>query len=275
LLTVSEQKSGKINRLLQQLGDADLVSARWLRAHGYSSSLVARYVGSGWLESPARGVYTRRGGTVFWDGVLNSMQRLEGLALHAGGRFALAWHGHEHYLRLGEAATITLYGEDRVPSWVGKLPLTERFEYRGRGPFDLPRLQFDTPPTDATLYVHGLERQSDSSMVEVVLATIERAVLELCDEKPSAALVYEVDAVMKGMPGLRPELVNRLLRRCCSVKAKRLFLALAERHAHPWMSRITLDGVDLGSGKRVLVAGGRLHPKYHITLPENLDEQLG
>jgi hypothetical protein len=41
------------------------------------------------------------------------------------------------------------------------------------------------------------------------------------------------------------------------------------------MSRVSLDAVDLGSGKRVFAAGGRLHPKYHITLPENLDEQLG
>jgi len=33
--------------------------------------------------------------------------------------------------------------------------------------------------------------------------------------------------------------------------------------------------VDLGRGKRSLVRGGRLHPRYQITLPGDLDEQLG
>ena len=46
---MGEQNAGKLNRLLAELGDTSLVSSRWLRAHGYSNSLVARYVGSGWL----------------------------------------------------------------------------------------------------------------------------------------------------------------------------------------------------------------------------------
>lgn len=52
-------------------------------------------------------------------------------------------------------------------------------------------------------------------------------------------------------------------------------LALAERHGHAWFSHLSLDGVDLGRGKRSLVSGGRLHPRYQITLPGDLDEQLG
>ena len=54
-----------------------------------------------------------------------------------------------------------------------------------------------------------------------------------------------------------------------------MFLALAERHGHAWFKYLTLDQVDLGSGKRMLVPGGRLHPKYLITLPKDLDEHLG
>lgn len=80
---------------------------------------------------------------------------------------------------------------------------------------------------------------------------------------------------MQGLAGLRPDPVGRLLQRCRSVKAKRLFLALAERHQHAWLARVPLDGVDLGTGKRVLAPGGRLHPKYLITLPEALNEHLG
>ncbi|MFP5484892.1 MAG: AbiEi antitoxin N-terminal domain-containing protein, partial [Gammaproteobacteria bacterium] len=58
-LVFNERTYPQLIRLLAELGDTRLVSSRWLRAHGYSNSLVARYVGSGWLVSPARGVYMR------------------------------------------------------------------------------------------------------------------------------------------------------------------------------------------------------------------------
>ncbi len=69
LSTMSDQNTGKLNLLLAELGDTRLISSRWLRAHGYSNSLVARYVSSGWLVSPVRGVYMRKGGQLQWEGV--------------------------------------------------------------------------------------------------------------------------------------------------------------------------------------------------------------
>jgi hypothetical protein len=98
--------------------------------------------------------------------------------------------------------------------------------------------------------------------------------LELCDGVSDAALVYEADALMQAMTTLRPQRVGLMLRRCHSIKAKRLFLALAERHKHAWLSHVPLERVELGRGKRALVPGGRLHPTYQITLPGDLDEHL-
>ena len=115
---MGEQKPTKINQLLRSLDDTRLVTSRWLQARGYSRSLVARYMASGWLASPARGVYQRAGGVLHWESVLNTLQCVEGLAVHAGGRFALAQQGHEHFLRLGQAATVTLYGAGRLPGCV-------------------------------------------------------------------------------------------------------------------------------------------------------------
>lgn len=42
LLAMSDQNPGKLNCLTAELGDTRLASTRWLRAHGYSNSLVAR-----------------------------------------------------------------------------------------------------------------------------------------------------------------------------------------------------------------------------------------
>lgn len=272
---MSDQNAGKLNRLLAELGDTRLVSSRWLRARGYSNSLVARYVSSGWLVSPARGAYMRRGGHLQWDGVVRSLQAGEGMPLHVGGRFALTLQGHEHYLRLGDAGTITLYGPERLPGWVGKLPLQERFAFLGKGPFDLPPVSFAVEMSESELAEQGLARhQGGAGADALVCSTPERAMLELCDGVSDAALVYEADALMQAMTTLRPQRVGLMLRHCGSIKAKRLFLALAERHRHAWLAHVPLEGVDLGRGKRALVPGGRLHPTYQITLPGDLDEHL-
>lgn len=273
---MSAQKGKKLNQLLANLGDSSVVSSRWLRAHGYSSSLVARYVASGWLESPARGAYVRKGASLFWEGVAQSLQEVEGLPLHVGGRYALAWRGHEHYLRMTEASTITFYGPTRLPAWVNRLGLEERFVTCGTGPFLPVDFPFAANPDDKKLFDCGLESvDTSSSGNPVVFATAERAMLELCDLPPDADLVYEADAVMQSLSSLRPQLLERMLRACSSIKAKRLFLALAERHSHDWLKHLDLGHVSLGRGKRSLVTGGRLHPRYHITLPADLDEQLG
>ena len=273
--TMGDQNAGKLNRLLAELGDTRLVSSRWLRAHGYSNSLVARYVGSGWLVSPVRGVYMRRGGRLQWDGVVRSLQVGEGMPLHVGGRFALTQLGHEHYLRLGDAGTVTLYGSERPPGWVGKLPLQERFAFLGKGPFDLPALTFTPGVSESVFTEQGLTWHRVSTGLDgLVCSTPERAMLEFCDGVSDAAHVYEADALMQAMTTLRPQRVGSLLRHCDSIKAKRLFLALADRHRHAWLSRVPLDGVDLGRGKRALVPGGRLNTLYQITLPRDLNEHL-
>ena len=275
LSTMDAQNSGKLNRLLAELGDTRLVSSRWLRAHDYSNSLVARYVGSGWLVSPARGVYLRMGGRLQWDGVVRSLQVGEGMPLHVGGRFALGLQGHEHYLRLGDAGTVTLYGPQQPPGWLGKLSLEQRFEFLGKGPLDLPAVSITTEVSEKALSEAGLAWHSAAPGTDaMVCSTPERAMLELCDSVSDAAGVYEADALMQAMTTLRPQRVALLLRHCRSIKAKRLFLALADRHRHAWLAHVPLEGVDLGRGKRALVPGGRLHPTYQITLPGDLDEHL-
>lgn len=51
------------------------------------------------------------------------------------------------------------------------------------------------------------------------------------------------------------------------MKVKRLFLYLADLAGHPWRAKLKERRIDLGSGKRLLVRGGKLDPKYQITVP--------
>jgi hypothetical protein len=40
----------------------------------------------------------------------------------------------------------------------------------------------------------------------------------------------------------------------------------------PWRAELQLDRIDLGSGKRQIVAGGRLDKRYGITVERRRDE---
>jgi hypothetical protein len=86
--------------------------------------------------------------------------------------------------------------------------------------------------------------------------------------------VHEADAILAGLGRLRPQRLQTLLEHCTSYKVKRLFLALAHRHRHPWLKHLTLGAIDLGRGKRALVPGGKWDPRFQITLPADLDAEV-
>jgi hypothetical protein len=97
----------------------------------------------------------------------------------------------------------------------------------------------------------------------------ERAALELLDEVPSRLSHDYAWDTFTGLTSLSPKRLQALLEHCTSVKVKRVFLALAERQRHSWFARLDVGRIDLGSGKRAFVPGGRLDAKYLITLPES------
>lgn len=104
----------------------------------------------------------------------------------------------------------------------------------------------------------------------LTISTPERAILEIMDELPDRESFEHVDNLMGGLANLSPRRVQRLLQACQSIKVKRLFLFMAERHKHAWFKRLDVTQIALGSGKRSLVEQGRYDPKYRITVPEAL-----
>ena len=88
---------------------------------------------------------------------------------------------------------------------------------------------------------------------------------------PKSQPLLEVFELMEGLNNLRPAAVQQLLEACTSVKIKRLFLYLADKAGHEWLSYIKLDRVDLGSGKRAIVSDGVYVSKYQITVPRELE----
>ena len=77
--------------------------------------------------------------------------------------------------------------------------------------------------------------------------------------------------LMGSLASLSPKRLQELLANCHSVKVKRLFFFFADRHHHVWLKRLDKESLDLGTGKRLLVKGGKLDRTYQITVPKDLD----
>lgn len=255
----------KLNQLQQELPEGLLVDAAWLEANGYSSALRSQYVSSGWLDSPARRVYRRSRGPMTWQQVVISLQTMLDLPLTVGGRTALEQQGYAHYLS-ANVRTVHLYGPKRPPTWLDDLPLDVTFAWHNS--LRLFPADADTPPLPSpTMY------SAAGAQLPVRYSSKERAFLELLDELPKHESFHQVDALMEGLSDLSPRRLQTLLEACSSVKVKRLFLFFADRHRHAWRPKLDLARIDLGSGKRVLVKGGKLDPQYDITVPADLGGQ--
>jgi hypothetical protein len=86
------------------------------------------------------------------------------------------------------------------------------------------------------------------------------------NSRPSDAGHEHANLLFEGLGTLRRDSVKSLLEACPSVKVKRPF-SIGPKHARTWFKQTDPAKVSLVSGKRVLVAGGRLDSKYLITVP--------
>jgi len=257
------QKDEKLNLLLERLPEGVAAPSRWLADQGYSRQLVRKYVQGNWLQALGRGVYARPQGTVTWEGVVLGMQRLADLQFHVGGVSALNRQGFAHYLPLGGENNIHLWGRGKVPAWVRAVSLPES-------------LCFHT----ARLFVDDVDsvgiNEVSSNVRDWVLQVSgpERAILELLSlvDTTDTSFTHAAE-LFAGLTSLRPDVINTLLTTCASIKVKRLFLFLADRHDYPWFSRVAWRQLDLGSGKRVITKGGVLDKQFLITVPEGFRGQ--
>lgn len=272
---MSEQIGKKLNSLDRLLPEGLLVDANLLEEHGIYGSLRHKYITSGWLEQPARGVFRRPRGQLSWEQVVISLQTLLKHPISVGGRTALELGGYAHYLPQTQQQ-IHLYSDNKLPAWLLKLPLPETFVIHNRNRF-LPVVSVateslsidDEVSLEQTLAPAGLIVTTWGHWVwPLIISSPERAYLELLDELPQHESFHMADVIMEGLTNLSPLRLQSLLEVTNSVKIKRLFFLFAERHKHAWLKRLDISKIDLGKGKRTLVKGGKFHTKYQITIPK-------
>jgi hypothetical protein len=271
-----------LNRLNHELPEGLLAHSAWFRKKGYSRQLLNHYVSAGWLEQPARGLFRRPRGTLSWQQVVISLQTLLlDDPFIVGGRTALELQGYAHFLP-HTTTEVHLYGPRPLPAWLDRLPLEVRFvHHNSRRLFKNDPITYGISSLTMNVLTHasasndplrqGLTFQPWGPWDwHLTLSTPERAILELLDALPARESFAQADALMEGLATLSPRRLQTLLVECRSVKVKRLFFFFADRHRHAWLKALDKKAIDLGTGNRMLVKGGRLDRTYQITVPEDL-----
>ena len=244
----------KINQILQTWPQGTVITTDWLNKQSISRQSVNNYKKSGWLERIGQGAYKRKGDEVSWKGALYALQKLQGLSVHVGGRTAIELQGFGHYVKKSSNQVILWkIPEVRLPSWFQEYDWEANLEVRS-----------------ATLFNREVDEFSQTKVenIELTISSAERAILEYLRDVPKDESIDEANYIMEGLSSLRPSVLQTLLEACNSVKAKRLFFYMAEHHNHAWFERLELSSIDLGSGKREIIKGGKLDKKYMIVVPE-------
>ena len=253
---MSTEKESKINALLSSQPLGSVLCSSWLVDQGYSLDLQKRYKKSQWFDSIGTGALIRHADDVDYLGGIYALQTQLGLFVHPAAKTALSLLGKTHYLGLSTKKAQLFGGStESLPLWFKKRDWNLNIECK---------LTSFLPPE---LGLVEIEHKN----FKVKISSPARAVMECLYLAPKSQPLLEVFELMEGLNNLRPAAVQQLLEACTSVKVKRLFLYLADKAGHEWLSYIKLDRVDLGSGKRAIVSDGVYVSKYQITVPRELE----
>ncbi len=246
----------KINHLLKTWPVGTIATASWLESQGVYHQLVAHYEHSAWIKRIGHGAFARDGDEVEWKGALFAIQTQLNLPIIAGGKTALELQGVSHFVSSGSGNFVYLFGtpRSRLPTWF------QQHDWKAKIHFAPMNLFLDNTALGITDKIIG--------KFSIKLSTRERAILELLSLVPKSQEFDEAKLLFEGLRTLRPDLLQQLLEKCNSIKAKRIFLHLADTTNQPWFKDLDLAKIDLGKGKRMIGKGGSFDSKYNISVPK-------
>jgi hypothetical protein len=244
----------KINLIRQVSPKGSIFLSAWLVRKGISTKEQTDYVRSGWIERLSHGIYKFVGDTPTLYSSLASYCNQSNIKYHVGASSALDIMGFSHYVAMGKPQCYIFSSHNhKLPKW------------------------FFNNEWDMTMHHFTSDIFGDIGIVKrnigdfsLPISSPERAFMECLHLAPEYFSLMDIYYVMEMLNTLRPNLVDKLLHNCTSVKVKRLFLYMAEKANHQWYSDLHLNGVDFGSGPRSFANGGVMNAKYKIVIPKEL-----
>ena len=250
----------KINQLMKDWPKGVVLLTSYLKEKGYPKDLLKKYSNSNWLESLGYGAYKLSGDAVEWNGAINALQQQKQSYIHPGGKTALELKGYAHFLVLGNTRVELFSGiKKSLPKWFQNQTWMKNINH-----FSTKLFHYN----DGEMFI-----QYEIKNISLKISSPELAILEMLFLVPKIHSFDETNLIMESLTTLRGDLLQTLLEKCNSVKVKRMFLFLAERHKHSWFEELNQTKIYLGSGKREIVKEGRLNKKYNITVPKEYEGQ--
>lgn len=238
-----------------------IVTRSWLGQQGFTRHALDNQIKSGQLVSLAPGVYTRPHATLTWQNLVCSLPPTLNQDLYLGGLSALSVQGFSQYLSLSKHTVVHLYGKKTPPAWTKNvLPMVEPVWHSTK--------RLWTEGTDQTVAKYTIDFKWRNDLPSMRISSPERAYLELLMDVPGTISFEHADEIMQGLTQLSPRKLKELLLVCQSVKVKRLFFWMADRHRYAWRNKLNPEDFYLGAGKRAIAKTGKLDTTYLITVPE-------
>ena len=252
---MSIQNGIKIKSLLESWPSGYIATSVWLKKMGISRQLTQRYQQSGWIEALGAGAYKRPKEVTEWYGGVASLQSQLSLDIHVGGPTAFSVRGASHYVRFGKES-IFLFSplKEKLPKWFA--------EFDWEHPIHHVKTSILSNDLGVGAYQHN--------GIKIKVSVLERAILECLHISPKVFDLLECYQMLEGQLTLRPDMMQKLLIACSSVRVKRLFLYMADKANLPVMQYLDIKKIDLGTGDRSIVKHGVYNAKFKISIPKEL-----
>ena len=235
---------------LLQLNREIPVTTEKLKHMGISPFLARKYKESGWLKSIGVGAYKFPGTQLTIEGLLHAIQKDLSLNVYTGAKTALEMAGIRQYYREKEKVYLFSDRKSNLPLWIKNYPWAR----------DILTIKTSKWNKKEYLYNPGT-REFDFFVASKELAILQQ--IELINRGESFA---ETAQLFEILDSLNPDLLNEILTEA-SVKAKRIFLYLADFYNHPWKKNIHPEVIDSGSSVITVEKRGKYLKKYHLVIP--------
>ena len=196
----------KLKYLIKEFPPSSVITTNLLRKNGYTYNDINYLCKKAWLIPISKGVYSFFNQEINEDGYLWTLQQ-ENPHIHFAGRYGLTkYHNICQYVRK-EKPMLFVDGKFKLPTWVNdKVELIN---------------------TNFIKEGLGLERKGNLNTPSLELSVLET--LYLCPSRISSCECYEL---MEFVNVLRPNIMQKLLENCNSVKTNRLLLTFANIQKH-------------------------------------------
>jgi hypothetical protein len=244
----------KLNRLLQKYYPGKLYFSDSLRQNGYSDQLLRQYRSSGWLTALSKGVMYRTGDAMRAFPAVACYNVQMSKSFHIAAHSALELHGFSHYVPMGKPVLMLGHPKrQRVPLWLKTTEFDKTVKFFSTETFEKQYL--------TTVKVEG---------VDLLVSLPEQAFFECLLLAPQQYALMDLFYIMEQLTAFDSEMVQDLLEKTDNLKAKRLFLYMAEKAGHYWYSLLDVSKINLGASKLQLAKDGAYVSKYKITVPKEL-----